>query len=200
MNSASPSLDIWPRPILDDSIPAPRVAQAVVAPSVPAFATATPPIPALPDGVAGGTEYAVTLPRSRSRIVRPALGRMVAFHRFQTKGRSTISATPRGARLWQRDYWEHVIRNEAGYRRAITDRARRMRPGGRTISFILTSRPIHSTGGEPPRPAESLTGARVVASRHYSPGNKPAVLRIPRTSVRRSPSSGKRGSRGGPPL
>ena len=43
---------------------------------------------------------------------RPTLGRVVAYYKYQsTKHINEIRATP-GAPIWQRNYYEHVVRNE----------------------------------------------------------------------------------------
>jgi REP element-mobilizing transposase RayT len=48
---------------------------------------------------------------------RKPLGRLVgAFKTVSTKRINQTWDTP-GARFWQRNYWEHIIRNEASYRR-----------------------------------------------------------------------------------
>lgn len=47
-----------------------------------------------------------------SPLKKPKLGQMVAFFKYQTtKLINTIRSTP-GMRIWQRNYYEHVIRNE----------------------------------------------------------------------------------------
>jgi putative transposase len=49
---------------------------------------------------------------------RPKLGQIVAYFKYQTtKLVNKMRGTP-GARLWQRNYYEHVIRNEEELRRA----------------------------------------------------------------------------------
>jgi putative transposase len=47
---------------------------------------------------------------------RPTLGQVVAFFKYQTtKGLNELWQTP-GEPVWQRNYFEHVIRNEASLR------------------------------------------------------------------------------------
>jgi REP element-mobilizing transposase RayT len=47
-----------------------------------------------------------------SLLQKPKLGQMVAFFKYQTtKLINTIRSTP-GMRVWQRNYYEHVIRDE----------------------------------------------------------------------------------------
>ena len=43
----------------------------------------------------------------------PTLGKIVAYFKYQTtKAINQTRDTP-GARFWQRNYWEHIVRNEA---------------------------------------------------------------------------------------
>lgn len=62
---------------------------------------------------------AVTAPCAgdTTTIDRPTLGQIVAYYKHQTtKHINQMRDTP-GTRFWQRNYWEHIIRNEASYRR-----------------------------------------------------------------------------------
>lgn len=64
-------------------------------------------------------EGAATAPlrRTDTMIARPKLGRIVAFFKYQTtKMINEVQDTP-GARFWQRNHWEHVIRDERAYRK-----------------------------------------------------------------------------------
>jgi REP element-mobilizing transposase RayT len=58
----------------------------------------------------------VTAPQASVQPV-PTLGQMVAFFKYQsTKRINTARGTP-GIRVWQRNYYEHIIRNEASLER-----------------------------------------------------------------------------------
>jgi REP element-mobilizing transposase RayT len=51
-------------------------------------------------------------PRPRARIPRPYIGQIVAFNKYQTTKRiNQIRGTP-GAPVWQRNYWDHIVRND----------------------------------------------------------------------------------------
>lgn len=53
----------------------------------------------------------------RSAVAKPTLGQIVAYYKYQTtKTINQMRGAP-GARFWQRNYWEHIIRNETSYRR-----------------------------------------------------------------------------------
>jgi REP element-mobilizing transposase RayT len=55
--------------------------------------------------------------RSEAAAGRPTLGQIVAFFKYQsTKVVNQACGTP-GQRLWQRNYYEHVIRNERSLER-----------------------------------------------------------------------------------
>jgi len=46
-------------------------------------------------------------------VPAPTLGKIVAYFKYQTtKSINQTRDTP-GARFWQRNYWEHIVRNEA---------------------------------------------------------------------------------------
>jgi REP element-mobilizing transposase RayT len=52
------------------------------------------------------------LPRPWARKPRPYIGQIVAFYKYQTTKRiNQIRGTP-GAPEWQRNYYEHIIRND----------------------------------------------------------------------------------------
>ena len=54
---------------------------------------------------------------SRPTVSRPTLGQIVAYFKYQTtKSINQMRETP-GARFWQRNYWEHVIRDETDLNR-----------------------------------------------------------------------------------
>jgi|ERR1700722_7711031 len=60
----------------------------------------TPPLPA------------IERPRAATQRKRPTLGQIVAFFKYQsTRAINTLTGTP-GVRVWQRNYYEHVIRDE----------------------------------------------------------------------------------------
>lgn len=86
-------------------------ATAVAAPAVaaPNHATpndAAPNDAAHPVGETGGERGGETPP------LRPTLGQIVAFYKYQTTKRiNELRGTP-GVSFWQRNYWEHVVRDE----------------------------------------------------------------------------------------
>ena len=45
--------------------------------------------------------------------LQPALGQIVAYYKYQTTKTINLMRNMPGVRLWQRNYWEHVIRDEA---------------------------------------------------------------------------------------
>ena len=44
--------------------------------------------------------------------LRPTLGQIVAYFKYQSTKHINIIRGSQGRRVWQRNYWEHVIRNE----------------------------------------------------------------------------------------
>ena len=51
-----------------------------------------------------------------SAVTKPTLGQIVAYFKYQTtKTINQMRDTP-GERFWQRNYWEHIIRNESAHR------------------------------------------------------------------------------------
>ena len=53
----------------------------------------------------------------RPRFRTPTLGQIVAYFKYQTtKSINQMREMP-GARFWQRNYWEHVIRDETDLNR-----------------------------------------------------------------------------------
>jgi len=45
--------------------------------------------------------------------LQPTLGQIVAYYKYQTTKAINLMRGMPGAKFWQRNYWEHVIRNEA---------------------------------------------------------------------------------------
>ena len=45
--------------------------------------------------------------------LQPTLGQIVAYYKYQTTKAINLLRGMPGAKFWQRNYWEHVIRNEA---------------------------------------------------------------------------------------
>ena len=41
------------------------------------------------------------------------MGQIVAYYKYQTTKAINLMRGMPGAKFWQRNYWEHVIRNEA---------------------------------------------------------------------------------------
>ncbi len=67
----------------------------------------------------GGETQGGETPPLRSTVERPALGQIVAYYKYQTtKLANEMRAMP-GVRFWQRNYWEHVIRDERSYQRIV---------------------------------------------------------------------------------
>jgi REP element-mobilizing transposase RayT len=44
--------------------------------------------------------------------LRPTLGQIVAYYKYQTARTINLMRGMPGAKFWQRNYWEHVVRNE----------------------------------------------------------------------------------------
>ena len=71
----------------------------------------------LRDGQGGG-RGAVAAPTGvgpsnrRSRIERPALGQIVAYYKYETTKRINQLRDMAGVPVWQRNYWEHIIRHQ----------------------------------------------------------------------------------------
>ncbi len=88
---------------------------AVAAPNGAAPDGAAPniaaPIDAAPD-VATSTVDAVGTQGGETPPLRPTLGQIVAYYKYQTTKRiNALRGTP-GIPFWQRNYWEHVVRDE----------------------------------------------------------------------------------------
>lgn len=49
----------------------------------------------------------------RSKIENPTLGQIVAYYKYQTTKQINELQDMPGVAFWQRNYWEHIIRNEA---------------------------------------------------------------------------------------
>ena len=45
--------------------------------------------------------------------LRPTLGQIIAYYKYETTKAINLRRNMPGAPVWQRNYWEHVIRNEA---------------------------------------------------------------------------------------
>jgi putative transposase len=70
-------------------------------------------------GTTGRDTQGGETPPLRSTVGRPALGQIVAYYKYQTtKLANEMRAMP-GVRFWQRNYWEHVIRDERSYQRIV---------------------------------------------------------------------------------
>jgi REP element-mobilizing transposase RayT len=53
----------------------------------------------------------------RSTIARLTLGQVVAYYKYQTTKIINQMHDTSGARFWQRNYWEHIIRDENAFQR-----------------------------------------------------------------------------------
>jgi len=51
-------------------------------------------------------------PDGVSPPLQPTLGQVVAYYKYQTTKAINLMRGMPGAKFWQRNYWEHVIRNE----------------------------------------------------------------------------------------
>jgi putative transposase len=99
---------------------------AVIAPAVTAPITSAPtiPVPAIPasDGIASADSGAETAPLrpsldSGARIApqtyrKPILGQVVAYFKYGCAKQINALAGSIGAPVWQRNYWEHIIRDD----------------------------------------------------------------------------------------
>jgi REP element-mobilizing transposase RayT len=54
-----------------------------------------------------------TEPGGETPPLQPTLGQIVAYYKYQTTKAINLMRGMPGAKFWQRNYWEHVIRNEA---------------------------------------------------------------------------------------
>jgi len=50
---------------------------------------------------------------------KPDLGHVVAFYKYQTTKRINTQRGNPGCRFWQRNYFEHIVRNDDEYRQII---------------------------------------------------------------------------------
>ena len=64
-----------------------------------------------PPGGAAAQKGAETAP------VRTTLGQVVAYFKYQTSKKFNVQRGKPGQRVWQRNYYEHIIRNEDDLRR-----------------------------------------------------------------------------------
>jgi putative transposase len=63
--------------------------------------------------VAGGGEKGEgTSPLQGGQVEKPALGQTVAYYKYQTTKRINQMRDMPGTPFWQRNYWEHVVRND----------------------------------------------------------------------------------------
>jgi hypothetical protein len=85
-----------------------------------------------PDGFAG-TGNGLKTGDETSPLQRPTLGRVVAYYKYQTTKQVNSVRDSVGVPLWQRNYYEHIIRNEEEHKR---------------IHAYITSNPIHLQEGE----------------------------------------------------
>ena len=76
----------------------------------------TSPLQDRPDG-AGVGRGGVAPPTAHSRIAKPTLGQIVAYYKHQTTKRINQCRDMPGVAFWQRNYWEHIIRNERSLNR-----------------------------------------------------------------------------------
>jgi putative transposase len=71
------------------------------------------PTVAAPNGVETGGEMGGETPPLQT----PVLGKIMAYFKYQTTRSVNQMCETQGVRFWQRNYWEHVIRNEADLNR-----------------------------------------------------------------------------------
>ena len=72
----------------------------------------------------GGTPPALATTRAAIQgggtpPLQPALGQIVAYYKYQTTKAINLMRDMPGAKFWQRNYWEHVIRNDAEMSRIL---------------------------------------------------------------------------------
>ena len=60
---------------------------------------------------------AVTSTPPQSRIEKPTLGQIIAYYKHQTTKQINQARDSTGLPFWQRNYWEHIIRNEGSLNR-----------------------------------------------------------------------------------
>jgi putative transposase len=92
------------QPLRNPVHPGADIRRGVVATPVP---TPVPPC----DAAVGGQG------RETQPLRNPTLGQIVAFYKYQTTKTINRMRDMVGIRFWQRNYWEHVIRNEAEMQR-----------------------------------------------------------------------------------
>ena len=54
---------------------------------------------------------------AHSRIEKPSLGQIIAYYKYQTTKCINELRDMRGVSFWQRNYWEHIIRNKESLNR-----------------------------------------------------------------------------------
>jgi len=69
------------------------------------------------DGDRGGAVAAPTNEGGETLPLREPLGKMVAYFKYQTTKRLNAHRATPGAKFWQRNYYEHVIRNDVDLKR-----------------------------------------------------------------------------------
>jgi hypothetical protein len=66
----------------------------------------TSPLQGVPDG---GDGVSIV----ESQIAKPTLGQIVGYYKYETAKQINLLRGMPGIPFWQRNYWEHIIRNEA---------------------------------------------------------------------------------------
>ena len=104
-------------------VPAPSTAQSVPAPSTPAPSTPATPAPAPSTPATPAPAPPVPAPPTPAPSVpAPTLGDVIGAFKSRVtveyiRGVKTFGWTPFDRRLWQRNYYEHIIRNEEALNR-----------------------------------------------------------------------------------
>jgi len=65
-----------------------------------------------PSGAGKPRPYVVNMPPENNLTHPPTLGQIVAFFKYQTTKHVNQIRGTHGTPVWQRNYWEHIIRNE----------------------------------------------------------------------------------------
>lgn len=71
----------------------------------------------LQDARGGDEDCGRAAPAVQPTTERPSLGQIVAYYKYQTTVQVNQLRDMPGVPFWQRNYWEHVIRNEASLNR-----------------------------------------------------------------------------------
>ena len=50
--------------------------------------------------------------QTKQKILKPSLGQIVVYIKYQSSRKINIMHNTKGEKLWQRNYFEHIIRNE----------------------------------------------------------------------------------------